>query len=252
VNRYHHPVVRDALDEVLVNRWFHMPRYRARMRRVVHHLLAALAIGQDIETFALTRFDFWYKVFFITPYGVLKADSCGELWEKEAFARHVIHARDLRRVPVVSVMENWHAGDLREKSRPLAGLLLHQWRQTMKKPSPAWIEQCRPEPEPGALRVLIARMQPRRCCPSHSAMDSALKAAMQAPAGPCFLCGSQSVWRQGWPPPTAAEPMQTPCCAIATAQDTVVYIDLCQHCHLDPGSPARIAEVMHQRQATWN
>src|SRR3989442_1643436 len=116
------PVVRDALDILLLARWRDMPRYRGRLRCVVEHVLDALAVGEDVETYAQARASFWYKVYFISPYGALKSDTTGEVCERTAFPRRVIHDRNLRRVPVGAVMENWHVGDLRERSRPLAGL----------------------------------------------------------------------------------------------------------------------------------
>jgi len=179
----------------------------------------------------------------------MKADSCGEVWEKVGYARHVIRTLQLCRVPVGAVMENWHEMDLYERSRPLAGLLLHAWRRTMKKPSPQWIEQCRPEPERGAFRALVDRMQPRRCCDHHHAMDTALKAAWQAPAGRCIVCGAVGTWRQGWPP-DAQE--QTPCRPTVEGVAAVHYIDLCQRCHLAPTSLGKVEEIMRQRKSTWN
>ena len=114
---------------------------------------------------------------------------------------------------------------------------------------PPWIRGEQPEPARGSLRALIQRMAVRRCCPFHSAMDTALKAAWQPPPAPCVLCGAPGTWRQGWPPDAE---VQTVCRATVEGAQEIRYLDLCQRCHLDPASPGRIAELMRQRQAKWN
>src|SRR5437899_1824181 len=124
-----HPVITDPLDTLLLARWRDMPCYRSRLRRVVLHLLTALATGEAIEVYAQTRAIFWYKaILFVPEAGALKLDTCAEHLERTDFARRIVQHRNLCRVSLNAVMVNWHTQGLWEASRPIAALLLTTWR----------------------------------------------------------------------------------------------------------------------------
>ena len=118
---------RSPLDKALDARYWHRSGTRARLRRAVQTLLDAIATGQDVETYAQIKFGFWYKVYFFTPAGAWKSDTGFEHLDKTTFARAVIKAQDLRRVPMSAVFENWRVGKLWEHSRPLSALVLQAW-----------------------------------------------------------------------------------------------------------------------------
>jgi hypothetical protein len=118
-----------ALEALLMERDLRdMPRTRSLARRAVVHILAALVEGRDLETYAQIKCGFWYKVYIFTPVGAWKCDTNGAHRDPTTFARAVIRAQDLRRVPLSAVMENWQAAGLHEARRTMDALLLRTWQ----------------------------------------------------------------------------------------------------------------------------
>jgi len=115
------------LDVLLMDRYMHAPRSRARLRRTVQSVLDAIMTGRDLETYAQIKYGFWYKVYIFTPGGALKCDTNGAHWDPTAFARRVVAAQDLRSVPLSAVMENWQAAGLYAE-RTIDALLLQTWQ----------------------------------------------------------------------------------------------------------------------------
>jgi hypothetical protein len=118
-----------AIERGLCEKYYHMPSTRARVRRVVLDIFAALRDGQELEAYAQIKYGFWYKVYIFTPHGVLKVDTGSERLEAKAFAKRVIQVRDLRPVPLSAVLNNWEMGGFWPSGRPLMVLVLDMWRE---------------------------------------------------------------------------------------------------------------------------
>jgi hypothetical protein len=129
-------LTRDNIDQLLStlkNTWEvrRSPSKRGQARRMLALLLSAPA---QTEIYAQTMRDpdtreeqFWYKVYFFTPAGVLKSDTTGDFLTTRQEARRVTRAQGLKRVPFEVLMRNWQAHGLWEKSRPISERLLRDW-----------------------------------------------------------------------------------------------------------------------------
>jgi hypothetical protein len=121
-------------DAIQCRQWWSTPRWQQRLRGVMRYLLAAIRDGQEVEVYAQNRADFWYKVYFFTPYGVFISDTANEDWTREAYGRHFVARRRLMPVPIRAVLANWDQGGLWVKEKPLSALLLAQWQATQAVP----------------------------------------------------------------------------------------------------------------------
>ena len=97
-------------------------------RAVVHALATAIVQDLPVTIYAQTRGrDFWYKVYFVIPDGILKSDTGGEHLERRRFASRVIQTENLTVVPLNALMQNWQRYGVWEISRPIGAALLRQW-----------------------------------------------------------------------------------------------------------------------------
>jgi hypothetical protein len=110
-------------------RRYRLPRRKqGRLGRVVQCMLDALRAGQDLETYAQIRADFWYKGYVFTPCGVFRFDTPSEEVVRKALARESVRYHNLRRVSFSALLANWQAGGLWEEKKPLSALLLRTWQ----------------------------------------------------------------------------------------------------------------------------
>jgi hypothetical protein len=110
-----------------------MPHTLKNLRRVVQSLLDAMARQEPLEIYAQTRdCDFWYKVYIIAPWGVLRMDTGGEGVQTRPRAWATIRHARLHRVTLDALMENWHQYGI--WPRRTIGLMLYTaWRQAQQE-----------------------------------------------------------------------------------------------------------------------
>jgi hypothetical protein len=128
----------DTMKQIFSSHYYwYTARMRVHMRQVVQCILEALRTGQDLETYAQTRANFWYKGFVFTPCDVFRFDTGGEGVVPPALARDSVRHLHLCRVPLRAVLANWQQGGLWAAQKPLSALLVQTWQARHPAPPPS-------------------------------------------------------------------------------------------------------------------